>query len=125
MFDPNYPPEPELLKTLLKPLLDDFQYWFERSRTLLEEQPVEFLGNAGQADLLARVQQAQQEVQTAQMLLSATGGQVGVETPILMTWHNLVTECWQVAVRFRLDQCSSSANSVGTDTQKSERLEDR
>ncbi|EHJ13387.1 DUF2605 family protein, partial [Crocosphaera watsonii] len=28
--------EQELLKTILEPLLEDFQYWFSRSRHLLE-----------------------------------------------------------------------------------------
>ncbi|MBD1997863.1 DUF2605 domain-containing protein [Leptolyngbya sp. FACHB-541] len=96
-------PEPELLKTLLEPLLEDFQYWFGRSRTLLESQTINFLGDEKQADLLERVKQAQQQVSTAQMLMRATDNQVGVETSVLMPWHQLVTECWQVAIQFRLE----------------------
>jgi Protein of unknown function (DUF2605) len=102
MFDSN-PPEPELLKTLLQPLLEDFQYWFEQSRSFLESQEIDFLGIEQQADLLARVGQAQQEVSAAQMLFQATDGKVGVETAALMPWHRLVTECWQVATRFRME----------------------
>lgn len=97
-------PEPDLLKTLLEPLLEDFQYWFERSQTLLESQAISFLSNEQQADLLARVLQAQQEVQTAQMLLRATGGQVGVEAAVMVPWHSLVTECWQVSSRLRQER---------------------
>lgn len=100
----NHPTDPDLLKTLLAPLLEDFQYWFERSRILLETHTIKFLGEESQAGLLARVKQAQQEVSVAQTLLTATDGQVGVETAVLMPWHSLVTECWQVAVRFRLEQ---------------------
>ncbi|MBD2067718.1 DUF2605 domain-containing protein [Leptolyngbya sp. FACHB-671] len=96
-------PEPELLKTLLEPLLEDFQYWFGRSRTLLESQTINFLGDEKQADLLERVKQAQQQVSSAQMLMKATDNQVGVETSVLMPWHQLVTECWQVAIQFRLE----------------------
>ncbi|MBD2059715.1 DUF2605 domain-containing protein [Oculatella sp. FACHB-28] len=96
-------PEPELLKTLLEPLLEDFQYWFGRSRTLLESQTINFLGDEKQAALLERVKQAQQQVSTAQMLMKATDNQVGVETSVLMPWHQLVTECWQVAIQFRLE----------------------
>jgi hypothetical protein len=103
MFSSNAP-EPELLKALLEPLLDDFQYWFGRSRSLLETQDIEFLGAEGQSDLLARVMTAQQEVSTAQMLLRATDGQVGIETAILMPWHHLVAECWQVSMRHRTAQ---------------------
>ncbi len=62
------------------------------------------MDTAQQAELLARVSQAQQEVGTAMMLLRATDGQVGVETGVLLPWHQLVTECWQVAVRLRMEQ---------------------
>jgi len=54
-----------------------------------------------QADLLARVAQAKQEVTAAQALFQATGGRVGVEAAALTPWHCLVSECWQVANRFR------------------------
>ncbi|WAL58325.1 DUF2605 domain-containing protein [Thermocoleostomius sinensis] len=94
-------PEPELLKSLLEPLLDDFLYWFERSRSLLEGNTLNFLSTEAQADLLQRVRQAQQEVETARMMLKVTDGQVGLDTAVLMPWHRLVTECWQVSMRFR------------------------
>lgn len=106
MPTPN-PPDPNLLKSVLQPLLEDFQYWFGRSRSLLESERMSFLSDEQQADLLDRVRQAQQEVSTAQMLFQATGAQVGVETSTLMPWHNLVTECWQVAMRFRMEQAES------------------
>ncbi len=44
----------------------------------MENEEISFLGKEGQTELLARVQYAQQEVTTAQMLLRATEGQVGV-----------------------------------------------
>lgn len=103
MFNSNLP-EPDLLKTVLEPLLDDFQYWFSRSRTLLETEEIAFLGTEQQADLLARVVQAQQEVSTVQSLMNATDGQAGVDTSVLMVWHQLVTECWQTSMRFRTEQ---------------------
>ena len=97
-------PEPELLKAVLQPLLEDFKYWFARSRSFLETEQISFLGIEQQSDLLERVKQAQQEVSTAQMLFQATGGQVGIEMTTLMPWHELVTECWKVAMRFRSGQ---------------------
>ncbi len=100
MPDPNSP-ETDLLRELLEPLLDDFQYWFQRSRSLLETHTIDFLEPDTQADLLARVIYAQQEVSTAQMLLSATDGKVGVEASIMVPWHNLVAECWKVGMRYR------------------------
>ena len=111
MFSPNSnSSDPEFLKTLLQPLLEDFQYWFDRSSTLLESETIDFLGDDLQADLLARVKQAQQEVGTAQMLLKATDGQVGLETSILMPWHQLVTECWQVSMRHRAQRSISDSS---------------
>lgn len=102
MFD-AHPPEQELLSSLLKPLLEDFQYWFGRSRTLLEEQTIDFLGPEAQAALLEQIKQAEQEVRTSELLLNVTDGQVGVETEVLMNWHRLVSECWHVAIRYRLE----------------------
>jgi hypothetical protein len=102
MLNPNLP-EPDLLKSVLEPLLEDFQYWFGRSRKLLETEKIGFLGDRAQADLLSRVERAQQEVSTAQMLFKATDGKAGVEMEVLMPWHRLLTECWQVAMRFRME----------------------
>ncbi|MGI2907038.1 DUF2605 domain-containing protein [Tolypothrix sp. VBCCA 56010] len=103
MRDSNLP-EPELLKTVLQPLLEDFQYWFTRSRELLETEQLSFMSHQEQSDLLLRVKQAQDKVNTAKMLFAATDGQVGIEMETLMPWHKLVTECWQVAMRFRQDR---------------------
>lgn len=103
MFNSNFS-DSNLLKTVLEPLLEDFQYWFTRSRTLLESQAIAFLTEEQQADLLQRVNHAYQEVLTAQALLKATNGQAGVDTPILMTWHQLVSECWQVSMRLRSEK---------------------
>ncbi len=97
----SHPSEQELLKTLLEPLLEDFQYWFSRSRSLLETEDITFLSKDQQSDLLERVKKAQQEVIAAQMLFQATNGQVGVETATLVPWHRLVSECWQVGMRWR------------------------
>lgn len=113
-------PEPELLKSLLQPLLEDFQYWFDRSRNLLESQEIEFLGSERQAALLERVKQAQQEVNAAQLILDITDGQAGVDMSVLMPWHHLVTECWQVGMQFR----TASANFENRGRLNSSHLED-
>lgn len=97
----SQPSEQELLKTVLEPLLEDFHYWFSRSRSLLETEDITFLSKEQQLELLARVQHAQREVTTAQMLFRATDSQVGIETATLVPWHKLVGECWQVGMRWR------------------------
>lgn len=95
------PTEKELLKTVLEPLLEDFQYWFERSRTLLESEQMSFFTAQEQAELLARIVHSQQEVQTAKMLFQATDGLAGIDSKMLLPWHQLVAECWDVAQRWR------------------------
>jgi hypothetical protein len=99
MPDSNLPGT-ELLKTVLEPLLDDFQFWFTRSRDLLESEQLSFMSHQDQSDLLLRVKQAQNELKTAKMLFTATDRQVGIDMATLMPWHQLVTECWDVSMRF-------------------------
>ncbi len=103
MRDSNLP-ETELLKAVLQPLLEDFQYWFTRSRNLLETEQIGFMTADGQLDLLSRVKQAQEKVNAAKMMFSATDGQVGIDMEALMPWHQLVTECWNVAIRFHRER---------------------
>ncbi len=103
-MSPSHFPENELLKTVLRPLLEDFQYWFSRSQSLLEAKEISFLSNEERTNLLARLSRAQQEVSVAQMLLQATDGQAGIETATLVPWHQLVAECWQISQRWRSHQ---------------------
>jgi len=103
-------PEPELLKNLLQPLLEDFQYWFGRSRTFLETENISFLESHQQSDLLSRVKQAQNEVNTVQTMFHATGSQVGVETTTLFQWHQLVAECWKISMRFRMERAQEQSS---------------
>jgi hypothetical protein len=93
--------EKALLKTILEPLLEDFTYWFSRSQQLLKNQQLLFLSPQQQGDLLARVEQAQQEVDCAKLLFNATDQQAGVTMEVVAGWHQLVTECWLLAQRDR------------------------
>jgi hypothetical protein len=104
-------PDPELLKTLLEPLLDDFQYWLSRAKILLSTEEVTFLTAEAHADLLARVEQTFHEVKAAQSLFQATDCQVGVDGTVIMGWHALVSECWQVMIRYRLGQANAVEQS--------------
>ncbi|MGD2183789.1 DUF2605 domain-containing protein [Lusitaniella coriacea] len=98
------PSNREILKTVLEPLLEDFLYWFSRSRDLLESETIEFLSSEEHAALLAQLQNAQKEVHTAQILCKATNGQAGIETKTMMHWHNLVTQCWKISSKWRSQQ---------------------
>lgn len=95
------PTEKELLKSVLEPLLEDFQYWFGRSRTLLESEQMSFMTTQEQAQLLERIVRSLQEVQTAQMLFKATEGSAGIDSKMLLPWHQLVAECWNLAQKRR------------------------
>jgi len=97
----------ELLKAVLEPLLDDFQYWFSRSRSLLESEQVSVLSPQEQANLLQRVKTAQQQVTATKSLFQATGSQVGVEMSTIAPWHQLVAQCHQVAMQHRQQQQQS------------------
>jgi hypothetical protein len=101
MMSHNNPTEQELLKTILEPLLEDFQYWFSRARHLLESERITFLSVEEQTELLERVKTNEQEVRTAKMLFQATGKQAGIDTRALVPWHKLVAECWQVSRKWR------------------------
>ena len=75
---------------------------------MLETQEISFMSPSEQAALLERVQQAQKEVSAARMLFEAANGQIGVDTATLIPWHQLVTECWQVAMRCRQERAIRS-----------------
>lgn len=101
MYSFQPPEEKQLLKSVLAPLLDDFLYWFERSLTALEKTQLSFMSVTEQADLMARIRQAQAEVTAAKSLFQATDGNAGVDMQVMMPWHRLVAECWQVAQKRR------------------------
>jgi hypothetical protein len=63
-----------------------------------------FLTAQEQTELLARIIHSQQEVQTAQMMFRATEGLAGIDSKMLLPWHQLVAECWNVAQRLREDK---------------------
>ena len=114
MYSSNAP-ESELMKAVLTPLLDDFQYWFSRSINLLESETIDFLSAEEQQDLLNRVRQAQQLVSASQSLSQATGNQAGVDMPVVMSWHQLVQECWNVSIRFRQQQAQVAPDNRSED----------
>ncbi|MEO0407301.1 MAG: DUF2605 domain-containing protein [Cyanobacteria bacterium P01_A01_bin.135] len=91
----------ELLQSVLAPLLKDFIDWFERALALLEDRDLPTLTTEEQADLLARVCQAKQEVEAAIALFEATARQVGVDPTAIAGWHRLVAECWRVSIDYR------------------------
>lgn len=95
------PTDKELLKTILEPLLEDFQYWFERSLSLLKSEQMPFLTDREQAQMLERITLALQEVQTSQMLFQATSGAAGIDSQMMLYWHQLVAECWNIAQKKR------------------------
>jgi hypothetical protein len=97
-------PDPEMLKQLLEPLLEDFTYWFDRSQKLLTRERINFLEESDQTRLLERVENASKEVVAAIALFRVTGHQVGVDMSTLRPWHELLMECQSVGMRYYRNQ---------------------
>ncbi|HEY9847450.1 MAG TPA: DUF2605 domain-containing protein, partial [Candidatus Caenarcaniphilales bacterium] len=111
MLDANLP-DSQLLKVLLQPLLEDFQYWFTSAQSRLEAGETLALEPQKQIDLLERVKQAQKEVSAAQALFHALEGQAGVNPATLMGWHQLVTECWQITLNAHMEDWPENKREV-------------
>lgn len=94
---PSDASDPSLVQVVLEPLLDDFQYWFEQTRSLLTSPQADCLAEAECQALTSQIEMAQKEVATARTLLAATEGKAGVETSVVLGWHQLVARGWQVA----------------------------
>lgn len=104
------PSEKEILKQVLEPLLDDFLYWFSRSLSLLESEKMPFFVEDEQSALIAEIESARAEVNTAKMLFQATEGEAGIDSKMLLPWHNLVARCWDVAKAWRQYREQNSSN---------------
>ncbi len=97
-------PDPEMLRQLLEPLLEDFTYWFDRAQKLLANERITFLTEAEQQNLLAQVENALKEVSAATSLFRATGHQIGVDMAAMKPWHKLLMECQSVGMRYYRNQ---------------------
>ncbi|MFN9532847.1 MAG: DUF2605 family protein [Pseudanabaena sp.] len=65
-------PDPEMLRQLLEPLLEDFTYWFNRSQKLLSNERLNFLQESDQQNLLERVENALKVVAAARAFFRVT-----------------------------------------------------
>jgi hypothetical protein len=97
-------PDPEMLRQILEPLLEDFNYWFDRSQKLLSNERLTFLTEPEQQSLLERVENAIKEVSAAISLFKATGHQIGVDMAAMKPWHKLLMECQGVGMRYYRNQ---------------------
>ncbi|MGQ9865705.1 MAG: DUF2605 domain-containing protein [Pseudanabaenaceae cyanobacterium] len=130
MFSPEFSPESaaaaerrqraELLETVLAPLLEDFVYWFGRSRELLTATQLDFLTPAAQQDLIRRLEQAESEVKTARLLYQASGKQVAIDMEPVREWHRLLMECQGIGMRYRFEQRHSAYNTDNDDVEDAE-----
>lgn len=91
----------ELLGQILGPLLEDYRYWFDRSRRLLEAEPLPFITPAQQADVLHRVCEAQGELQAATSLYRLSEQEVGIDPGLMAKWHRLLMECADLGYKYR------------------------
>lgn len=101
-------PDPEMLRQLLQPLLEDFIYWFDRAQKLLSTESLDFLDDADQKKLLDRLEHALKEVNVAIALFRVTGHQVGVDMATMRPWHELLVECQAVGMRYYRNQANQT-----------------
>ncbi len=99
----------ELLQEILGPLLEDYRYWFERSRRFLQEERLEFIGPEEQQSILERVLAAQSELQAAEALYQLSDNEVGIDPGLMAKWHRLLMECAELGRRFRQIHPSSDS----------------
>ncbi|ABC98935.1 DNA-binding SARP family transcriptional activator [Thermostichus sp. MS-CIW-21] len=100
----------KLLREILGPLLEDYRYWFERSRRFLQEETLEFISPEAQQALLERVLAAQAELQAAEALYQLSDNEVGVDPALMAKWHRLLMECAELGRRFRQIHPSSDSS---------------
>ncbi|MGQ9837351.1 MAG: DUF2605 domain-containing protein [Cyanobacteriota bacterium] len=99
----------ELLQEILGPLLEDYHYWFERSRRFLEEETLDFISPEEQQSILERVLAAQSELQAAEALYQLSDNEVGIDPQLMAKWHRLLMECAELGRRFRQIHPSSDS----------------
>ncbi|RZM79267.1 DUF2605 domain-containing protein [Leptolyngbya iicbica] len=95
--EPSNQPEQPIVQAVLEPLLEDFQYWFGETQTLLNSAQADCLPESDRQALEQEVSTAQQAVATAKTLLLATDGHAGVDMAVVGQWHRLVNKCWQTS----------------------------
>jgi hypothetical protein len=103
----------KLMKSVLPPLLEDFQHWFGRTLEMIETRKVGFLNAQQQQDLTERLRRAQKQVSASQALAAVTEGQATIEMPLVMSWNKLVHECWGVAMRSRQEEQREKKSTEG------------
>lgn len=99
--EPSDIPDQSLMKAILEPLLDDFQYWFSEAKALLASPKADCLVAEQRKTLMERIGTAQKEVSAARILFAATDGQAGVDMAMVMNWHQLVSQYWRVSSHIR------------------------
>lgn len=87
----------QLLKQILEPLFQDFQYWFSRSQSLLESERMPFLSIEEQNQLLQRIKDSLEQVKASEMLFRITDGETSLDTEVLKPWHELLMICWRIS----------------------------
>ncbi len=109
--EPSNQPELPLMQAVLEPLLEDFQYWFGKTQTLLTSPKADCLAASDRQTFIQEVEEAQRAVVTAKTLLLATDGHAGVDMAVVGQWHQLVHKCWKTSRYIRQQNQENSASS--------------
>ena len=96
------PPDVEggdLLESLLASLLADFDHWFTRGQSLLEQCPDGVLAQGDRIELAKRLFDAKRSIAATRSLLQASSEPVAVSMQAMAPWHQLVMEVWALSAR--------------------------
>ena len=89
----------DLLESLLASLLADFDHWFTRGQSLLEQCPDGVLSQGDRVELAERLFDAKRSIAATRSLLQASSEPVAVSMQAMAPWHQLVMEVWALSAR--------------------------
>ena len=89
----------DLLRSLLASLLADFDHWFTRGQSILEQCPDSVLASGDRLELAERLADGKRSIAATRSLLRASSEPVAVSMEAMAPWHQLVMEVWALSAR--------------------------
>ena len=89
----------DLLGSLLASLLADFDHWFTKGQSILEECPDNVLSQGDRHQLAERLAEGKRSIAATRSLLEASSEPVAVSMKAMAPWHQLVMEVWALSAR--------------------------
>ena len=87
------------MRPLLVSLLADFDHWFTRGQSILEQCPDSVLSAADRLELAERLADGKRSIVATRSLLQASSEPLAVSMKAMAPWHQLVMEVWALSAR--------------------------